>query len=188
MNESRKVKESMTRPLPAELRDRILPLVNRLSFLVPPWITEIYVCWNRDVEMMECASMKDYLWIDITCGRSCLTSDEDELENAVIHEICHAYTTPLVVLARDMLDDLSPLEAYKKTVGRIIDHELEMSTEALTQKFQEILASNDRQNESRCDFAWKITEGVNRIMENTGDIKTAQKFVAGELYDREQKP
>ena len=131
-----RITESNTKPLPHDIRERIMPLVHRHAKLSPPWVTEIIVRWSEDVNLLECGSNKDYLYQLIDAGKGCYSATDYDLELGIIHEIVHAYTTPLATLARDLMEDMDLGEAHKKTAERSITQCLEMSTEALAQKFK----------------------------------------------------
>ena len=137
------ITESNTKPLPEEIRERIMPRVHRHAKLSPPWVTEIIVAWSHDVNLLECASNKDYLYQLIEVGKGCYAATDKELELGIIHEIVHAYTTPLATLARDLMEDMDLGEAHKKTAERSITQCLEMSTEALAQKFMALEGQSD---------------------------------------------
>lgn len=125
-----KINEVPHAKLPEELKKKVLPLLEKGSNLLPPWVIELYYSYDHNMEYIATAnSEKEYLRHGICFGSYAIYSDT--LEDDVIHEIMHAYTTPIAAAARDALNDMDLPDCAKNAINKNITQWIEMSTEAL---------------------------------------------------------
>lgn len=127
----------ITPGLPVEVFDAINPHLQRWALLVPSWCREVNILWDdADDNGALCIKVHyEYRRADLTVLPNFLSmSEPGRREVAVIHELLHIVTEPMINTARDLRDTLVKAHPEMETwADEMIRHSNESVTCDLTE-------------------------------------------------------
>lgn len=110
------------------IKAKIEPFVGKWQFILPSWVYDLYVyCKDNDGPSGEAEVSPSYRRMVVTFYRPILT--EPDPESIVVHELLHAYTLPMKILAVEYTEDCFPGESTPgtKTYLRRVTEAMEMA-------------------------------------------------------------
>lgn len=120
--------------VPPSVVEVVMPLLMRWSPILPSWVGAIVVLW--DSEETQCyakATVRfEYRRFVLTICPKFLDQPPSRMEHTIVHELCHAYTTPINVAACDSIR-LIVGDAYPTPGSRIAEEYLNERVEGCTE-------------------------------------------------------
>lgn len=89
--------------VPREVREAVLPHLDRWCHVVPTWCHEIVVGWDGTSEgsAARMRAYMDYRWAELTICAPWLRETPSQRETALVHELVHVLLEPLQNFAAD---------------------------------------------------------------------------------------
>jgi hypothetical protein len=128
---------------PPEIANRVYPLVEKWSFLIPDWVYIFYLFFNYDSEKDgTCISNNttyEYRRASLTFYAEWLRHDFFE-ERAFVHDLIHTFYGPLYIYASELVDKLIDKDNLSKQIIHTNLNDLNESiTEDWTRKILEMM-------------------------------------------------
>ena len=122
-----------------KLRSSVEPLINKWLHILPQWVYRL-VIRELDREGVNAEFTVDipYRRCILCVGPSFLAASDPE--RVIVHEFCHAYTTPAAVPARQYLEDSSIAQTEQNAICGFITANEEGATEDLALLIQRLTA------------------------------------------------
>ena len=142
-----RIKESNERRLPDRIRDDVLDSIKKWSWLIPPYVREVYVygAYESNNFPMVCSVDMSYMFLSIEVGHPAFSYTKEKIEECVRHELCHCYTSPIADAARMAIGRLNIPGELQEIINGNISEKLEMATEALSLVLEERFNGEDGQ-------------------------------------------
>lgn len=86
------------------------PLIEKYKHILPSWVDRLEV-WSTGEGRAEICCHNEYRTLRLFLGPEFVTDQTGLQETTILHEFCHAYTTPLNRVAREVIEDLSDPES-----------------------------------------------------------------------------
>jgi len=117
--------------VPHEYVAELENFMRKYSWLVPSWVKFIKIEWAHAENTTATSEVNyDYLNITIELGFQYRALYAHDRERLLVHELCHAYTTPLSEIARNNLS-LVECDKVRDTMKEVIRRSLEQCTSHL---------------------------------------------------------
>jgi hypothetical protein len=114
------MRRTWNRQMPAEVRAILEPLLDKWDFVLPGWCDQLILEWdtveNDDESTLRCQPQEEYRQIRVIVFGQWLIEQEENREEAVLHELAHTLSAPLLDHAEDMLE-----LGKGKTDGKLLD-------------------------------------------------------------------
>jgi hypothetical protein len=127
---------------PPEIREKVEPILDDISWLVPGWCQRVVVFWepvNQDRNSAFINVNYAYRFVQITICSDFLGQTEQEMRDDLLHELIHGFICPMADYAREIIDLYCPKDESPKT-NEMLHRELTRKNEAITQDFTFVLA------------------------------------------------
>lgn len=154
---------------PKEVASALIPLLQRYSWLIPAWCTEVNVDYENVNSKSPTAVAKTYVNYEyrnafITFYALWLNDDEYSRRMNLVHELCHVMNGPLADYMADVIRDTLYDEVLKNIVLRELENRIESVTQDMATSILEMedrLARilTDKELEKALRKPWRVTAG-----------------------------
>ena len=115
-----------------KLREAVETFVDKWLHILPSWCHHLRIREGQNDAEPECLAEfsinNSYLMATLSVFPKIVA--QADIEGVIVHEFCHAYTTPPAMVARQYVQDLKPADSERETLWRRIgDHEEQATCE-----------------------------------------------------------